>query len=58
MQEDITYCANTECKNISCDRNPKNIRQPMLHSFTDLEDTEYCQKEGRDEVVRKDFGRD
>lgn len=44
MQEDITYCSNTECKNISCDRNLKNIRQPMLHSFAELEGTEYCKK--------------
>lgn len=43
MQEDITYCANTKCKNISCDRNPQNIRQPMLHSFAELEGTEYCE---------------
>lgn len=44
MQEDITYCANTECRYTSCDRNPQNIRQPMLHSFAELEGTEYCQK--------------
>ena len=23
MQEDITYCANTNCKNMNCDRNQK-----------------------------------
>lgn len=45
MQEDKTYCANTECTNISCGRNPKNIRRVMLHSFADLEGTEYCSKE-------------
>ena len=44
MQEDITYCANTKCENISCDRNPKNIRQPIPHSFAALEGTEYCKK--------------
>ena len=45
MREDITYCSNKECSNISCERHPKNIRRVMLHSFADLEGTEYCSKE-------------
>lgn len=44
MQEDITYCVNTDCKNIDCDRNPQNIKQSIPHSFADLEGTEYCKK--------------
>ena len=44
MQKDITYCVNTDCKNIDCDRNPQNIKQSIPHSFADLEGTEYCKK--------------
>lgn len=54
MQEDITYCANIECENISCDRNLKNIRQPIPHSFAALEGTEYCQyQEGEKNETRR-----
>lgn len=58
MQEDITYCANIECENISCDRNLKNIRQPIPHSFAALEGTEYCEKGERHAGIREDSGRD
>ena len=31
--EDITFCANRGCKDMKCERNPKNIRLPIPHSF-------------------------
>lgn len=50
MQEDITYCARSDCKNMTCDRNQKNIRQPMSHNFANLEGTEYCQGREGEEI--------
>lgn len=31
--EDIAFCANIGCADIKCERNPKNILQPIPHSF-------------------------
>lgn len=31
--EDITFCANKECCDQKCERNPKRIRLPIPHSF-------------------------
>lgn len=31
--EDITFCANTGCKDMRCDRNQKHIRLDIPHSF-------------------------
>ena len=31
--EDITFCANRGCTDKKCERNPKNIRLPIPHSF-------------------------
>lgn len=31
--EDITFCANSRCKDMKCDRNMKHIRLPIDHSF-------------------------
>lgn len=31
--EDITFCANKGCRDLKCERNPKNIRLLIPHSF-------------------------
>lgn len=31
--EDITFCANTGCKDMGCERNTKHIRLDIPHSF-------------------------
>lgn len=31
--EDITFCANASCADTKCERNMKNIRLPIDHSF-------------------------
>lgn len=33
MSEDITFCANENCKYTKCERNPKHIKLPIPHSF-------------------------
>lgn len=33
MSEDITFCANFNCGDMDCVRNPKRIRLPIPHSF-------------------------
>lgn len=34
LSEDITFCANFNCSDTSCMRNPKNIRLLIPHSFS------------------------
>ena len=48
MNEDITFCSNTSCKVMKCERNQKNIRHTlgMPHSIAELEGTIMCYKEG------------
>ncbi len=42
MSEDITFCSKSDCKNIKCERNPKNIRQYWLdHSYAMFTECEY-----------------
>lgn len=31
--EDITFCANKNCGDMKCYRNPKHIKLPIPHSF-------------------------
>lgn len=31
--EDITFCANENCEDMKCYRNPKHIKLPIPHSF-------------------------
>ena len=46
MNEDITFCNNQKCRFMSCERNPKHIKNHyMYHSFAALEGTEHCLKE-------------
>lgn len=33
MSEDITYCANLNCTDMSCPRNEKHIKLRIPHSF-------------------------
>ena len=43
--DDITFCV-SKCNRKSCFRHPSNIRCPwMPHSFAELKDTEYCDKD-------------
>lgn len=44
MTEDITYCSNNKCGYLRCERNPKHIRLPSVHSFADFDGTELCYK--------------
>lgn len=34
MNEDITFCANYNCGDMGCMRNPKHIKLPIPHSFS------------------------
>lgn len=34
MSEDITFCANHNCNDMDCMRNPKHIKLPIWHSFS------------------------
>lgn len=44
ISDDITFYI-SKCNRKSCFRHPSNIRCPwMLHSFAELKDTEYCDK--------------
>lgn len=44
MTEDITYCSNSKCGYLRCERNPKHIKLPIPHSFAELEGTDLCYK--------------
>ena len=42
--DDITFCS-SKCNYKSCFRHPSNIHHPwMLHSFAELKNTVYCEK--------------
>ena len=42
MNEDITFCSKTDCKNTKCERNQNNIQQHWLdHSYAMFTDCEY-----------------
>lgn len=34
FREDITFCANSDCKDLTCKRNMKNIKTDIPHSFS------------------------
>ena len=43
MSEDMTYCANWDCKVTRCRRNRANVKhRELMHSYTWLEGTEFC----------------
>jgi len=43
MSEDMTYCANWDCKVTRCRRNRANVKhRELLHGYTWLEGTEFC----------------
>lgn len=43
MSEDMTYCANWDCKVTRCRRNRANVKhRELLHSYAWLEGTEFC----------------
>lgn len=43
MSEDMTYCANWDCKVTKCRRNRANVKhRELMHSYTWLEGTEFC----------------
>lgn len=44
--EDITFCANRECSELKCDRNPKRIRLQIPHSFSAFESCRYWRWKG------------
>ena len=45
MSKDMTFCANKKCAMKNCKRHPNNITSfDTLHSFADLDGTEYCAK--------------
>ncbi len=44
MKEDITYCSKNNCCYLRCKRNQKHIKQPVPHSFADLDRTYLCYK--------------
>ena len=33
VSEDITFCANRNCTDMECERNPKHIKLPIPHGF-------------------------
>ena len=56
MSEDMTFCINKECILKKCARHSKHIkRHDILHSFADLEDTEYCIKTCGEFKLQKSF---
>lgn len=45
MSTDITYCTNKKCNYKMCKRHPNCVKSSIvLHSFADLDGTEYCIK--------------
>ncbi len=53
--EDITYCAKKDCRRLSCERNPKNIRCfGIPHSYALLENTVYCPKSDSEKGTKDD----
>lgn len=43
MSDDITFCANWNCKVTRCRRNRANVKhRELLHSYAWLEGTELC----------------
>lgn len=44
MMDDITYCSNNKCGYLKCERNPKHIKSPIPHSFSELQGTALCYK--------------
>lgn len=49
IQEDTMFCINRKCSCKKCTRHPSKIKLPILHSFADLENTQYCTKAGQQE---------
>ena len=43
MSDDITFCANWNCKVTRCRRNRANIKhRELMHGYAWLEGTEFC----------------
>ena len=53
MSEDITFCANYNCEDIGCERNPKNIRLPIPHTFALYTDCQKWNNNGADWFIKQ-----
>lgn len=53
--EDHCYCLNHNCDEMKCWRNPKTIKLPIPHSFSNFEGKpQYCMKARKEDGANTD----